>query len=66
MVAALRRRWAARRWELAQGQLQGMGVHDVGREPATDALTGRHALEARARGGLLNPKATTTTDWRGD
>lgn len=62
----LRRRWKARRWELAKHQLEAdRGVPDLP-SPETDAISGMIYESHRALGGMLNPKAKTTTEWRGD
>lgn len=65
-LGRVRQRWTARRNALAMGQLEGDQVRQVGQHPATDAVTDLHQQSARALGGLLNPKATTKTEWRGD
>ena len=71
----LRARWLARRKELAFKQLEADVIHGVHPEldprgtafgAGPDAIAGRHAMEQQARGGLLNPKAKTTTEWKGD
>lgn len=49
----LRQRWTARRFELAKAQLE---------HPEPETIADRQAMRSRA----LNPKATTTTEWRGD
>ena len=31
-----------------------------------DAVASRHAMEQNARASVFNPKARTTTEWKGD
>ena len=68
-------RWQARRRELAFKQLEAdvvKGVHPeldargtaFGAGP--DAVASRHVMEQQALGSLYNPKAKTTTEWKGD
>lgn len=68
-------RWRARRRDLALKQLEAEVVHDVHPEldargtafgAGPDAVASRHAMEQLARGSVLNPKARTTTEWKGD
>ena len=66
IVSSLRRRWASRRWALAQKQLEVDRAIGADGSPATDAFTGQHYEGGRALGRFLNPKAKTTTEWRGD
>lgn len=61
-----RQRWRARRFELAQQQLEAeRGVADLP-SPQTDATSGEHYESGRALGGFFNPKAKTRTEWKGD
>jgi hypothetical protein len=68
-------RWRDRRRELAMKQLEAEVVRDVHPEldargtafgAGPDAVASRHAMEQHALGSVLNPKARTTTEWRGD
>ncbi len=55
----------ARKFELAKGQLEGQSVRELG-PPKTDLNSATHQESARVLGRLLNPKATSHTDWTGD
>jgi hypothetical protein len=54
--------------DLAMKQIEGERlVNDLsGQNPATDAFTGEYYANRSAMGRLLNPKARSTTEWRGD
>jgi hypothetical protein len=54
--------------DLAMKQIDGDRlVHDLSAQnPATDAFTGEYYASRSAMGRLLNPKARSTTEWRGD
>lgn len=58
----------ARRMDLAMKQIDGDRlVHDLSQQnPVTDAFTGEYYASRSAMGRLLNPKAKSTTEWRGD
>jgi hypothetical protein len=66
IVSSLRRRWASRRWELAQKQLEADRAFGPDGSPATDAMSGQHYESDRALGRFLNPRAKTKTEWGGD
>jgi len=66
ILRRVRQRWTARRLELAKKQLEAeRGVPDLP-SPRTDAISGEIYESHRALGGLLNPKAKTRTEWKGD
>lgn len=57
-----------RRMQLAMQQIEGDRlVNDLSAQnPVTDAFTGEYYASRSAMGRLLNPKARSTTEWRGD
>lgn len=66
LLRRVRARWRARRWELAGKQIEAdRAVPDLP-SPETDSITGMYYEGQRALGGMLNPKAKTHTEWRGD
>jgi hypothetical protein len=68
LLKRYRARWKNRRMQLATQQLEAdRHIDDLaGRNPATDGITGEYYASRRALGGILNPRAKTTTEWRGD
>ena len=67
-VRAWRARWTARRLQLAMKQIEAdRDIHDLADgNPRTDGVTANYYQGQRALGRLLNPKATSDTEWRGD
>jgi hypothetical protein len=68
VVRRLRNAWRNRRRELAMKQVEAdRAIEDLAtKDPATDGVTGEYYASRRALGGILNPKAKTKTEWRGD
>ena len=64
----LRARWRARRQELPYKQIEAdRAVPDLkDQDPVTDGVTGTTYAGQRALGAMLNPKAKSRTEWRGD
>jgi hypothetical protein len=58
----------ARRMDLAMKQIEGERLIEdlAAQNPATDAFTGEYYASRSAMGRLLNPKAKSKTEWRGD
>jgi hypothetical protein len=58
----------ARRLDLAMKQIEAdRDVHDLADgNPRTDGLTANFFVGQRALSRVLNPKATSDTEWRGD
>lgn len=66
-LTRLRARWSARRQQLAFSQLEAeRDVGTMGDAPAVDAFTGRHLEGAKALQRMINPKAVSKTEWKGD
>jgi hypothetical protein len=67
-LGRLRNRWTARRMRLAMDQIESARDTNSGLSEnlSPDAFTGSHYMGMRALGRLLNPKAKSHTEWRGD